>query len=119
MRKEKMKRLLKLAVAALVAYVIFRLLVEFFRPMRLKLEEDITSVPLHPEPPAVTGSDKLNINMADVNGFSTLPGIGPKLAERIVARREEIGSFAELDDLTQVQGIGSVLLERLRAQLTL
>lgn len=36
----------------------------------------------------------------------TLPGIGPKLAKRIIAAREKQGPFRDVDDLLAVPGIG-------------
>ncbi|MCD6128238.1 helix-hairpin-helix domain-containing protein [Candidatus Bipolaricaulota bacterium] len=47
-----------------------------------------------------------------------LPGIGPALAQRIVAWREEHGPFASLDELLEVPGIGEELLATLRPLVT-
>jgi competence protein ComEA len=59
----------------------------------------------------------ININTASVNELEALDGIGPVLAERIVAYREEHGPFAAIEDLMQVKGIGedswNNLLERI------
>lgn len=68
--------------------------------------------------PAVTAG-KLNINRAAVADFDTLPRIGPTLAERIVAYRDEHGPFASIDALGNVPGIGDATLAGLRNQLTL
>lgn len=54
------------------------------------------------------------INQADADALTTLPGIGPALAERIIARRDSIGRFDDYDDLLAVSGIGEVTVERLR-----
>jgi competence protein ComEA len=43
-----------------------------------------------------------------------LPGVGPALAGRILAERERIGGFAQVEDLLAVRGIGPATLERLR-----
>jgi competence protein ComEA len=53
-------------------------------------------------------------NLASLNDFDALPGIGPALAQRIVAYRESHGPFAEIDGLTQVPGIGPAILGRIR-----
>jgi competence ComEA-like helix-hairpin-helix protein len=53
-------------------------------------------------------------NRATAAELTTLPGIGPALAERIVASREEEGRFRTVDDLRRVRGIGPAVLERLR-----
>jgi competence ComEA-like helix-hairpin-helix protein len=58
--------------------------------------------------PAVLAADgsHLDINRADGSGLQELPGIGPVLAERIVAYREAHGPFQRLEDLRDVPGIG-------------
>ncbi|HBK96346.1 MAG TPA: hypothetical protein DD001_02980 [Microcoleaceae bacterium UBA10368] len=49
--------------------------------------------------------------------LDTLPGVGPKLAERIMAARKQ-QPFTSLDDVARVQGIGDKLLERWRDRVT-
>jgi len=55
--------------------------------------------------------DILNINTATQEQLETLPRIGPVLAERIIAYREENGDYMTLDDLDAVNGIGPATLE--------
>lgn len=62
---------------------------------------------------------KLNINRAEASDFDALPRIGPTLAERIVAYRNEHGPFPSIDALGNVPGIGDVTLAGFRDQLTL
>jgi competence ComEA-like helix-hairpin-helix protein len=50
-----------------------------------------------------------------VEELQLLPGIGPALAQRIVAARKE-QMFTSLDDLVRVRGIGEATIERLRAR---
>jgi competence ComEA-like helix-hairpin-helix protein len=60
-----------------------------------------------------------NINTASTDTLATnVMGIGPTLAQRIVAYREAHGSFSSVDELVQVSGIGDVLLARFRDQIT-
>ena len=47
----------------------------------------------------------LDLNSATASDLQTLPGIGPALAERIVAMREQSGPFASSDDLLDVGGM--------------
>ena len=61
----------------------------------------------------------IDINSATAKEFERLPRIGPQLAGRIVAYREENGAFKRIDDITKVRGIGSKTLERLRPHLTM
>jgi competence protein ComEA len=48
----------------------------------------------------------ISLNRASKNILSTLPGIGPVLAEKIVQWRKENGPFRSLDELLQITGIG-------------
>ena len=58
--------------------------------------------------------EKVNINTADETELQRLPGIGPVLAQRIVAWRTENGTFEVPEDLLAVEGIGLATLEGLR-----
>lgn len=49
---------------------------------------------------------KININTATEAELESLPGIGPSTAAKIIADRTANGSFASVDDLTRVSGIG-------------
>lgn len=60
----------------------------------------------------------VNLNTADAAALDTLPRIGPALAERILAWREKNGSFASVEDLLDVPGIGDAILEGLRDLVT-
>ena len=64
------------------------------------------------------GGYLIDINTADARTLETLPGIGEVLAESIVAYREEHGSFASVDELDYVYGIGEGKLEPIRRFLT-
>lgn len=77
-----------------------------------------------PDPPArafaPTRSHQglLDLNRATKQDFDALPGIGPKLAERIVAYRQSVGAFHSLDDLRAVKGIGKKKFELIRPLVT-
>jgi len=59
----------------------------------------------------------VDLNAAPAEVFSALPGIGPKLAARIVEARGE-APFASIDDLDRrVRGIGPAVLARLAPHL--
>ncbi|MDD6374752.1 MAG: helix-hairpin-helix domain-containing protein [Ruminococcus sp.] len=49
----------------------------------------------------------LDLNAATAEELETLPGVGAILAERIVSYREAVGGFQKLEELQQVNGIGS------------
>lgn len=79
---------------------------------------------LTPDPPAMTPAPKrsqnglLDLNRATKQDFDGLPGIGPKLAERIIAHRQSVGAFHSLDELRAVKGIGKKKFERIRPLVT-
>jgi competence protein ComEA len=64
-----------------------------------------------------TASFQVDINQAQWPELATLPGVGRKLAERIVQSRDENGPFTDNDDLRRVRGIGPRTLEALRPHL--
>ncbi len=51
-------------------------------------------------------SGKVNINTASVEQLATLPGIGAKLAARIVEYRQKSGTFKTTQELMNVKGVG-------------
>lgn len=57
---------------------------------------------------------RVRINSASANELQSLPGVGPTLAQRIIAERSR-GRFASAEDLLRVSGIGKAKLEKMRA----
>jgi competence protein ComEA len=49
----------------------------------------------------------LDLNLATESDLDGLPGVGPVLAGRILAWREEHGRFTSVDELLEVSGIGT------------
>lgn len=60
---------------------------------------------------------RLDLNQATREELAVLPGVGPGLAERIVAHRERHGDFQAVDELALVSGVGPRTMERLRDRL--
>lgn len=56
----------------------------------------------------------VNINTASEAELQLLPGIGPALAQRIVADRQKNGAYTSVEQLDRVSGIGGKKLEQLR-----
>jgi len=61
----------------------------------------------------------IDLNSAGAAELDLLPGIGPALAGRILADREENGRYDSVDDLKRVSGIGPKTVEKIRAFVSL
>ncbi len=59
----------------------------------------------------------INVNTASVEELVTLPGVGKKLAERIVKARQE-KRFDSLEDLERVKGVGKKMLVKLEERVS-
>jgi len=62
--------------------------------------------------------EKIDLDLADVTEITRLPRIGPALAQRIVAWRDQHGAFGTLERLDSVSGVGPKLLDALRPWVT-
>ncbi|MBN1859542.1 helix-hairpin-helix domain-containing protein [Candidatus Bipolaricaulota bacterium] len=69
-------------------------------------------------PEFLDGPACVDLNQATEQQLIRLSGIGEVLAARIVAYREEHGPFETVDDLERVSGIGPVLIEAIREDVT-
>jgi comEA protein len=76
----------------------------------------VAATPASSTPPI---SGVVNLNTASPEQLKLLPGVGEVRAEAIVARRKERGAFKKVDELLEVKGIGSSMLERMRPFVTL
>jgi competence protein ComEA len=61
---------------------------------------------------------RIDLNRASRAELMQVPGVGPQLADRIVAERGARGRFARVEDLSGVHGIGDATLGKLRAWVT-
>lgn len=102
--------------------------VNLARPLADGEQLGVPAVGEEPQPPAPstgTGAGPsaegplVSLNSADQTALETLPRIGPALAQRILAWREENGPFTAVEDLLAVPGIGDKMLEALRPLVTL
>lgn len=60
----------------------------------------------------------INLNKATSEELQELPGIGPSKATAILQKREELGSFKNVEDLKEVTGIGDKTFEKLKELIT-
>jgi competence protein ComEA len=61
----------------------------------------------------------VDINTALQAELEILPGIGPALAGRIIAYREENGPFKTIEEIQKVQGIGAKIFEKIKDLITI
>ena len=67
---------------------------------------------------AATPGAPINLNSASDADLETLPGIGPALAQRIIAYRTQHGSFRSVDELRNVSGIGDAKFAEIKDLVT-
>ena len=81
----------------------------------------VQPVRLYPATPGVVRQQAVglvNINTADSQLLQTLPGVGPKTAERIIEYRETVGRFKSIEAIQDVKGIGPKKYEKLKTLIT-
>jgi competence ComEA-like helix-hairpin-helix protein len=71
----------------------------------------------------ITENDSTKKNIIDLNSagyfdLQTLPGIGPVLAERIMAYRDSIGAFRSEEELLNITGIGDNKYAEIKDRIT-
>ncbi|MCH9017053.1 MAG: helix-hairpin-helix domain-containing protein, partial [Chloroflexi bacterium] len=98
--------------------------------LRVKDEAEYHVLTLGETPPAASNSSPANtgpsaqpgglidLNLASVQLLDTLPGIGPALAEAIVAYRENVGLFQSVAEVQEVPKIGPVTYQNIRELVT-
>ena len=57
--------------------------------------------------------EKMDINTASIKDLCEVDGIGEKTAEKIIFRRQELGSFSAFEQLDEIDGIGNSTIERI------
>ncbi len=109
--KQRRAALLLGAVTLLLAAAAGRLL--------LTPDPPETPIPL-PMAERSAGEDafRLDLNDAAAEELECLPGIGPVLAESILTRRQELGSFRTREDILSVPGIGEAVYEKIEPFIT-
>lgn len=63
-------------------------------------------------------SAPVNLNTASASQLESLPGIGPRTAERIVEYRQKNGNFKKIEELMNVKGIGEKSFLKIKDRIT-
>ncbi|MEO7366913.1 MAG: helix-hairpin-helix domain-containing protein [Gemmatimonadaceae bacterium] len=63
-------------------------------------------------------SSRIDLDIASADQIESLRGIGPAMANRIVADRDSLGPFGSLKELERVRGIGPKLSAKLDSSVT-
>ncbi len=83
----------------------------------------VTGSPRNPaalrQPVAVARVREIDINTADSAAWEALPGIGPKLAARVLLFREKLGGFYRVDQVGETFGLADSVFQRIRPLLRL
>ena len=72
---------------------------------------------ISPQRAKAKSSGPIALNRASAKDLESLDGIGPGLAARIVAYRNQNGPFITVDDLMKVSGIGSIKFAQFKEKL--
>jgi competence protein ComEA len=84
------------------------------QPTQPALEPPARAAPL----PTAQSGKLININTATQAELESLPGIGPALAQQIIAYRKANGPFATIEDIIDVPGIGPKTFEKIKDLIT-
>ncbi len=68
--------------------------------------------------PGAPPGPPINLNTATIEQLDQLEGIGPGIAQKILAYRTEHGGFTRVDELKQVPGIGEARFAALKERVT-
>jgi len=67
---------------------------------------------------AATAAAPVNLNTATAEQLATIPGVGPKMAERIIDYRQKNGGFKKVEDLMNVSGVGEKSFLKMKPLIT-
>ena len=67
---------------------------------------------------AATATAPVNLNTATAEQLATIPGVGPKRAERLIDYRQKNGGFKKVEDLMNVSGVGEKSFLKMKPLIT-
>ena len=77
-----------------------------------------TSEPYKPYEKTKYTAAAIDINNADTSAFIALPGIGSKLANRIIAFREKLGGFYKVEQVAETYALPDSTFQKIKDKLT-
>jgi competence protein ComEA len=77
-----------------------------------------TKAPAPKQAATATAGAPVNLNTASAEQLATIPGVGPKMAERIIDYRQKNGSFKKIEDLMNVSGVGEKSFLKMKPLIT-
>ena len=92
--------------------------VELSVPAAMQTLPPQTTCPEPTTPETVAVTFPIDINRADAEQLTALPGIGPSTAARIHEYRQKNGGFKKIEDLMNVKGIGEKSFLKLKPMIT-
>ena len=63
--------------------------------------------------------ERISINQASLEELCELPGIGPSIASKIIAYREQVGLFQSLEELMLIKGIKARIFAKIKDHIRL
>ena len=80
---------------------------------------DKTPTEIHPAKSFTSRYSVIDINLADTSAYISLPGIGSKLAARIVNFRDKLGGFYSIDQVGETFGLPDSTFQKIKQYLKL
>lgn len=88
----------------------------------IPVRNELSQVPLDGATPGTDSGGNsrslIDLNAASAADFDSLPGIGPVIAERILEYRTVSGPFTSVDQLAEIDGISTTMVDELRPLVT-
>jgi competence protein ComEA len=69
------------------------------------------------QPAKKTTPIAIDVNLADTTALIALPGIGSKLAQRIIAYRDKLGGFYSTNQVVEVYGLQDSVFQKIKTRL--
>lgn len=84
------------------------------QPPRPAAADDREAAPVRTAANALREGQRMDLNAASESDLVLLPGVGPKLARRILDERARRGGFTSVEELLEVRGMGPKTLARVQ-----